>query len=318
MPVIHVGAVGQSVWRSDDGGTSFRIRTKGMWAESDIRALTTQPGHGETVYAGSDSGVYKSTDSGGNWELAGSELVGQEIWSIGVSRQDRELVVAGTCPGGRYKTEDGGQTWSEGEPESEGDAIAQSCFDGAMKTRITTILMHPEKRDTIYAGVEADGPRRSNDGGRTWHRIGLDDVDVHDIKRGPGGTLFLSSNYEIFRSDDDGDTWEPLHIADHFRHTYCRGMAFSPTAPRVLYVSNGSGPPGNTGSIYRTRNRGESWERVDVNGDTNSSFWQFARGDEWMLASTVLGQVFRSTDGGENWGKLAWEFGEIRGLVCVG
>ena len=140
MPVIHVGAVGQSVWRSDDGGTSFRIRTKGMWAECDIRALTTQPGHGEVMYAGSNSGVFKSTDSGSTWEPSGTEMAGREIWSIGVSRQDRELVVAGTCPGGLYMSEDGGDTWREGE----GDAIAQDCFDGAMQTRITCVLMHPK------------------------------------------------------------------------------------------------------------------------------------------------------------------------------
>ncbi len=137
MPVIYAGAVGQSVWRSDDGGTSFRIRTKGMWAEGDIRALTTQPGHGETVYAGSNSGVYKSTDSGRAWEQSGSELAGKEIWSIGVSRQDRELIVAGSCPAGLYTSEDGGDTWLEGQPEGEGDAFAQDCLDGSMATRVT-------------------------------------------------------------------------------------------------------------------------------------------------------------------------------------
>lgn len=314
MPVIHVGAVGQSVWRSEDGGTSFRIRSKGMWAESDIRALTIQPGHGDTIYAGSNNGVYKSTDGGDSWAQAGSELAGREVWSVGVSHLDGDLIVAGTCPGGLYVSEDAGSSWRKGE----GDPIAQDCFGGAMQTRMTCVLMHPKERDTIFAGVEADGPRRSRDGGRTWSRIGLDDVDVHDIKMDADGTLYLSSNSELFRSDDEGDSWEPLGIADHFRHTYCRGMGLSPTAAGVLYVGNGSGPPGNTGSMYRTRDRGESWEHVELNGETNSTIWQFAAGDEWLLASTVFGQLFRSTDGGENWGKLAWEFGEVRGLVCVG
>ncbi|MEO2004353.1 MAG: winged helix-turn-helix transcriptional regulator [Candidatus Poribacteria bacterium] len=102
MPVIHVGAIGQSVWRSDDGGASFRIRSKGMWAESDIRALTIQPGRGGTIYAGSNNGVYKSTDGGDSWARAGSELAGREVWSVGVSHLDGDLIVAGTCPGGLY------------------------------------------------------------------------------------------------------------------------------------------------------------------------------------------------------------------------
>ena len=313
MPVIHVGAVGQSVWRSDDGGTSFRIRTKGMWAECDIRALTPVPGAADTLYAGSNVGVFRSSDRGDGWDACGTELAGREIWSVAVSALGSGLILAGTCPAGLYVSRDAGASWTQGT----GDPIAHDCFGGAMKTRVTSLLMHPTNADIMFAGVEADGPRRSTDGGRTWQRIGLDDVDVHDIKMAPDGTLYLSSNFEVFRSDDEGDSWVPLRIKEHFDNTYCRGVGFSPTDPSVLYVGNGSGPPGHTGAVYRTRDRGESWEKADLNGRTNSCVWQFAASGQWMLASTVLGQVYRSTDGGENWGKLGWEFGEIRGLVCV-
>ncbi|MBT5711926.1 hypothetical protein HOI71_12845, partial [Candidatus Poribacteria bacterium] len=102
MATIHVGAIGQSVWRSDDGGATFRITTKGMWAECDIRALTPVPGAADTLYAGSNVGVFRSSDRGDGWDACGTELAGREIWSVAVSALDSGLILAGTCPAGLY------------------------------------------------------------------------------------------------------------------------------------------------------------------------------------------------------------------------
>ena len=46
--------------------------------------------------------------------------------------------------------------------------------------------------------------------------------------------------------------------------------------------------------------------------------WNFAvhaADPDLVYASSVSGQVYRSTDGGASWQKLAREFGEIRALA---
>jgi hypothetical protein len=50
----------------------------------------------------------------------------------------------------------------------------------------------------------------------------------------------------------------------------------------------------------------------------NSTVWNFAvhpADARLVYASSVSGEVFRSTDGGDRWEKLGREFGEIRALV---
>ncbi len=312
MPTIYVGSVGQSVWRSRDGGASFHRASKGMWSESDIRALMLSPHDSQTLYAGTEDGVFKTENGGDEWTRLGGELAGKEIWSVGASPHDPNLLIAGTCPAALYASEDGGGSWFLGKQE-----IAQDCFGGSMKTRVTSILPHPTKPDILFAGIEVDGPRVSDDRGKTWRRLGLPDVDVHDMKMLSCGTLFASANNEVYRSGDEGQNWEPLNIKEHFEKTYCRGMGAAPDGSDALYVGNGDGPPGSVGAVYRTRDKGGSWERVPLNAPANSTVWQFASAGGWMAATTVLGQAFRSVDSGENWAKLAWEFGEVRGLALA-
>ena len=312
MPTIFIGAIGQSVWRSKDGGVTFQRASKGMWSECDIRALTADPNDPQTLYAGSDDGVFKTTNGGDEWTRLGDQLAGKEIWSVAVSPYDSNLLAAGTCPAALYISEDGGASWTLGKQE-----IAQDCFGGAMKTRVTSILPHPSKPDALFAGIEVDGPRVSNDRGKTWRRLGLPDVDIHDMKMLSGGTLFASANNEVYRSGNEGADWEPIGIKGRFEKTYCRGMGVASNGSETLFVGNGDGPPGSVGAVYRTRDNGDSWERVALNGAPNSTVWQFAAADGWIVAATVLGQLFRSVDNGENWAKLAWEFGEVRGLAMV-
>ena len=50
----------------------------------------------------------------------------------------------------------------------------------------------------------------------------------------------------------------------------------------------------------------------------NSTIWNFAVNGadaDLLYASSVSGEVYRSTDGGGSWTKLAREFGEIRALA---
>lgn len=90
--------------------------------------------------------------------------------------------------------------------------------------------------------------------------------------------------------------------------------------PGVLFLGNGDGPPGQVGALYRSTDAGRSWVRAPLPCVPNSTIWGFAvhpAEPKLILAYSVSGEVFRSTDGGGNWDKLPRIFGEIRSLLWL-
>jgi photosystem II stability/assembly factor-like uncharacterized protein len=100
--------------------------------------------------------------------------------------------------------------------------------------------------------------------------------------------------------------------------SYCRALAQKSGAPEVVFLGNGDAPPGSVGIVARSVDGGETWQKPSMPGLANSTLWNFAvhpADPELIYAASVSGQVYRSTDGGASWLKLAREFGEIRALA---
>src|SRR5262249_54568082 len=146
--------------------------------------------------------------------------------------------------------------------------------------RVTCVVIDPQESRRVYAGVEIGGVRRSLDGGDTWESFteGLSSQDIHGLAISPRQprTLLASTNNDINRSRDDGERWEPLNARAPFPGPYCRVAAAAADDPDLVYFGVGNGPPGNQGALFRTRNRGESWERLPLPVPPNSTIWNLA------------------------------------------
>src|SRR4029077_6893612 len=126
---VYVGAASGGVWKSTNGGTTFKPVFDKEPVQS-IGAITIDPkkpkviwvGTGETWTRNSVSigdGVYKSVDGGENWTNVGlknSERIAKILVDPGSTDS-----VYGCAPGrlwsdgeerGVYKTTDGGKTWT--------------------------------------------------------------------------------------------------------------------------------------------------------------------------------------------------------------
>ena len=57
---ICVGTIGSGIWRSPDGGETWTRVRPSRYPENDVRALAVHPRAPHRVYAGTDSGVYRS------------------------------------------------------------------------------------------------------------------------------------------------------------------------------------------------------------------------------------------------------------------
>ena len=74
------------------------------------------------------------------------------------------------------------------------------------------------------------------------------------------------------------------------------------------------------GALHRSRDRGQTWEILPVPLAPNGPIWNLATNaahPDFLLASSVNGEGFCSTDAGGSWSKFAREFGEVHALIWV-
>jgi photosystem II stability/assembly factor-like uncharacterized protein len=99
------------------------------------------------LYAGSTSGVFKTTDGGKRWRRTSAGIKGNLIANLEVDARDPDtlyVTASGKSDSGVFKSSDGGQTWtsiSAGLPRSELEMLAHD----------------PSRAGVVYAGTRGGG-----------------------------------------------------------------------------------------------------------------------------------------------------------------
>jgi photosystem II stability/assembly factor-like uncharacterized protein len=133
-------------------------------------------------------------------------------------------------------------------------------------------------------------------------------------------TVLVSTPQEVFASTDAGENWQPLGVQNHFPMPYCRSLALKADDPTVLFVANGDAAAGETGSVQRSKDRGQTWETLPLPIVPNTPIWTFAThaaDADLMVTCSHYGQVFISDNAGDSWRQVRREFSEIRALAWV-
>lgn len=314
---IYAGTAGHSAWFSDDLGMSWVHPNShsGMYLEARVWAFGGHPDLPSVLHAGTDEGVYRWSEVTARWEHLSREP--GDVWAIVHDPRDPSILFAGTRPAGLYRSIDGGSEWEK----LAAPGIAQFSEVNMGPTRVTQLLFDPFEEDTLWATIEIGGIYRSNDRGNTWKLFteGLVSGDVHGIAvtKTPDGKsrVLASTNKGLHISEDQGETWRMTPLDSPWQYTRC--IVVRPDDPSTVFLANGNGPPGNDGRLLRSEDGGDTWERLALPGELNSTVWCIAlhaSDPSLMFVCTNLGQVFRSTDGGDSWVRLPHEFGEIRSL----
>ena len=312
-----VGTVGTGIWRSEDSGDTWGQVRGDLWGESRVYGLTVHPHDPNVLYAGTDTGIYRSQDGGKHFEQLDSPMNTTHVWKIAVDPVDPNILFAGTRPAALFRSCDGGQTWTQLSVE-----LADEC-PAVRIPRVTSLVVDPNDHQVIWAGIEVDGVRRSLDGGDTWEHITgeLNDPDIHDIAIDPSTRkVLVSTPGDIFSSQDTGTTWQRLGVQQHFKFPYCRGLALQAGNPEVMFVATGDSAIGSTGGIQRSVDSGHTWEQPALPVEPNTPIWAFAthaERPETIAACSHYGELFTSQDSGSSWQKVKREFSEIRSLALV-
>jgi photosystem II stability/assembly factor-like uncharacterized protein len=324
-PRLYVGTNGLSVWSSDDLGETLGRMGSGMglYSGSQVWALAACK---RELYAGTNSGIYKLDRAAGRWTHLPSPMDGMLVTALAFSPHDPTVVLAGTQPAALFRSDDGGRVWRRLDTAMK--PYATIGFQGGVAagatvkhwTRVTQILFDPEDASALLAGVEIDGAWRSTDGGERWERVskGLVSADIHGFGM-VGKKLFATSDSGLHESRDGGASWELQPLSSKWQ--YVRSLVERPDGKGVAFLTNGDGAPGTTGRLWRSRDDGAHWEDAGLPAPVESSVYFLAvnPADPMLVfAAATLGQLYRSTDGGESWTALRRRLSEIRCLAWLG
>ena len=313
---VYAASVGHSVWFSHDAGESWnRARTDkgGIYNESRCWCLSVHPERPGEVLSGTDLGVYRWSSERERWSHVPSPMDGLHILQLARHPDEANFIVAGTRPAAIFISEDDGRSWFRAPL---GNATECPFIN---TPRVTSIQFDPTDPDTIWATIEIDAIWRSQDRGRSWRRLGdgLRTEDTHNLvilDLPEGRRILCSTELGLHRSDDWGETWNFVDVPQA-PWPYFRCLARRADASGHLLLSVGDRPSGETGLLLRSRDYGESWEDAGLPTPVNSTIWWIATNSAdpmLIFCCTIMGQMFRSTDGGESWEKIHRELGELR------
>src|SRR5688572_2461773 len=195
---------------------------------------------------------------------------------------DEQTYYLGSTGGGVWKTADAGKTWA---PISDGFFEAGS---------IGAIEVSESDPNVIYVGTGSACPRGN-----------------------------VSPGVGMYKSTDAGKTWQHIGL----RNAGAIGrIQIHPTNPDVVYVAvlGNLFAPSKERGVYRTRDGGRTWEQaltisdrtgaVDLSMDMNNpdvvfaAMWTVER-KPWSIDSGgPEGGLYKTTDGGAKWQKVAGGF----------
>ena len=329
--VYYLGAASGGVFKSEDGGHSWRPIFDDQPAQS-IGAIAIAPSDPNVIWVGTGEafirsnvsigdGVYRSTDAGESWEHVGLAESGR-VGRIVVHPDDPDVAyvaAAGHMYGpqeerGLYRTVDGGRTWER----ILSAGAASGAIDVVMDPTNPRILFAATWQMQIWTwGRESGGPEsglwRSGDGGDSWTRL-----EGNGLPRGMMGRIGLgmtpddpdrvyalietSSNREfeafdehegtLWRSDDGGRSWSMVN-ADHA------------LAQRPLYYSRLAVAPDDADEVHfmstlhtKSLDGGVSFEVIT--GGDNHDMWIDPLDPDRMIVGHDQG-IRVSTDRGRSW-----------------
>lgn len=254
-PVNHAvfaGNFGGGVLKSTDAGLHWAPANAGFGngGEMTINGLAASPSASGRLIAGTQNGVWLTTNGGASWaaaDLAASSQ-GSDVRAITFAPSDgTRAYAAENGAEGVWRSVDSGAHWT-------------SSVVGITDTFLVALAVDPTSADTVYAGTFNGHLFKSTDGGKTWtaSESGLSNAGIESLLVDPSqpATVIAGTANGLYRSTDHGATWHPAPGADDRTFSLSAGNFGN---VQTLYAASRSS------GILASTNHGASWSRLDQN-----------------------------------------------------
>lgn len=280
--------------------------------------------NGNTIYAGSTDGIYRSTDGGQTWSALNNGLTIRHTRWLACHN---ERVFVGTEPASIFVMRESGSAWRE-------------CTEvAALRDEHQWFLPYSPESGCIrgfafsgsraYAAAEVGGALRSDDGGETWRLCGgstgdpsLDAPpeaiiypDVHSVEVHPSSpdVVYAPTGWRFHRSMDGGQTWQASCDC------YVRAAWIDPADPDHILIGPATGPDSN-GRIDESRDGGRSWNSASNGLDVpwrRHMVERFLQVDDDLLAVLSNGQLIAAPIATLEWKPILTDVRGINAIVWV-
>jgi photosystem II stability/assembly factor-like uncharacterized protein len=319
-----MGASGGGVWKTVDGGLTWRNVSDGWFATGSIGAIRTADSSPDVVYVGTGSdglrsnviigkGVYRSDDGGTAWRHLGLEDVGN-IGAVLIHPENPELVYvaaignpfAPNSERGVYRSRDGGGSWQKVLFVSERTGAVDLELAPDDADQIYACMWLAERKPwTIISGGLEGGVYTSRDGGDSWQQLteglptGLRGKADLAVSAGDPERVYVlieapGDEGGLYRSDDRGTTWRQVSDFDKIRTRpfyYCN-LEVHPTNPDILWAMSEG--------FWRSEDAGETWKKQRTpHGDNHDMWINPAHPDLFIQANDGGANV--TLNGGKSW-----------------
>ena len=234
-----------------------------------------------------------------------------------------------------FVSRDDARTWTELDGFTRHPTRPQ-WFPGNGGMCLHTILVDPANPQRLWVAASAIGVFRSDDAGVTWKTCnrGLPAVPtgqpaetevsrcVHKMVLDPQtpGVLYQQFHGGVFKSGDAGESWQPS--GDGLPSVF--GFPLVVTAAGDLFLvpllsDEQRFVPDGVLKVYRSRDRGRTWralarglpEQPHYVGVLRDAMAADPLDPAGVYFGTTMGEVYYSSDAGENWRQLPGQFPRI-------
>jgi photosystem II stability/assembly factor-like uncharacterized protein len=321
----YMGATGGGLWKSTDGGNSWRPVTDATLKSSSVGAIAISPSNPDVVYVGTGEseirgniiqgdGAYKTTDGGKTWTPIGLTET-QVIAKIRVHPTNPELVyvaafghhAAPNPERGVFRSKDGGKTW-------------EKILFRDNKTGAIELIIDPNNPAVIYAalweayrnswemssGGPGSGIFKTTNGGDSWTEIsknpGLPKAALLgkiglSVSRADSNRVYAQIEAEdggFFLSDDAGATWTKVNDRRDLRQRafYYSRVYADPKVKDTVYELNVN--------MWKSIDAGKTWTQLRPPHGDNHDMWIASDQPTRMIEANDGGATV-SVNGGETW-----------------
>jgi uncharacterized repeat protein (TIGR01451 family) len=213
--IVYAGTSGGSgVYKSTDGGLLFDTKGSGLIIPL-VNSLAINPTTPTTVFAGTQLGIFRSTDGGDSWTEVRGGITGSSlnINKVIIDPSNPQIIYVATTTRGVLKSTDGGTNWT----------LVNNGFNtSGSSVQVRALAFDPSNSSTLYASTTllGAGVYKSTNGGANWTIsstglvVTLNGQNVTPIVNAilvdpaaPSVVYAATNAFGIFKSTDSGASW---------------------------------------------------------------------------------------------------------------